>query len=281
MLVLKVKDDTIFSRVDELLKDNPMVTRADKEGFKMRTVSLPIPLPIPLRPSLGRSGDYLFWATTDAMIEEAVAIQRGQKKGLKETEEFKQLTQGMPTQGNQYVYASARFGQNLMEVQKKAIEAQGKLPAGQTDAMQKMLNLQKPGFIYAVAGNTPEGWLLTGNGNQTTGPVVVGAAVAAPLGLMAAIAIPNFIKARQTAQKNAIISNLRMLDGAKEQWALENKKTPGTKVTEVDISPYLKSGKVKAVVGETYELNAIGSAPHAIVPVAVGGQPAGSKITLP
>jgi prepilin-type N-terminal cleavage/methylation domain-containing protein len=49
--------------------------------------------------------------------------------------------------------------------------------------------------------------------------------VVAIIGLLAAIAIPNFVKARTTAQKNACINNLRQIDGAKEQWALENKKT--------------------------------------------------------
>jgi prepilin-type N-terminal cleavage/methylation domain-containing protein len=49
--------------------------------------------------------------------------------------------------------------------------------------------------------------------------------VVAIIGLLAAIAIPNFVKARTTAQKNACINNLRQIDGAKESWALENKKT--------------------------------------------------------
>ncbi|WCJ61048.1 prepilin-type N-terminal cleavage/methylation domain-containing protein [Fontisphaera persica] len=55
--------------------------------------------------------------------------------------------------------------------------------------------------------------------------------VVAIIGLLAAIAIPNFVKARTTAQKNACVNNLRQIDGAKEQWALENGKkgtdTPG------------------------------------------------------
>jgi prepilin-type N-terminal cleavage/methylation domain-containing protein len=51
--------------------------------------------------------------------------------------------------------------------------------------------------------------------------------VVAIIGLLAAIAIPNFVKARGTAQKNACINNLRQIDGAKEQWALENKKSSG------------------------------------------------------
>lgn len=55
--------------------------------------------------------------------------------------------------------------------------------------------------------------------------------VVAIIGLLAAIAVPNFIKARTTSQKNACIANMKQIDGAKASWALENKKattdTPG------------------------------------------------------
>src|SRR5947208_12977542 len=65
--------------------------------------------------------------------------------------------------------------------------------------------------------------------------------VVAIIGLLAAIAIPNFIKARTTSQKNACINNLRQVDGAIQQWALENKKAAGDAVTETDVTPYLKN----------------------------------------
>jgi prepilin-type N-terminal cleavage/methylation domain-containing protein len=64
--------------------------------------------------------------------------------------------------------------------------------------------------------------------------------VVAIIGLLAAIAIPNFVKARQNSQKNACINNLRQIDGAKAQWALENKKTDGDQAVSADIQPYLK-----------------------------------------
>ncbi len=55
--------------------------------------------------------------------------------------------------------------------------------------------------------------------------------VVAIIGLLAAIAIPNFIKARTASQTSACIANMKQLDGAKATWALENKKnntdTPG------------------------------------------------------
>ena len=48
--------------------------------------------------------------------------------------------------------------------------------------------------------------------------------VVAIIGLLAAIAIPNFVKARTASQKNACIANLKQIDGAKSTWALEAKK---------------------------------------------------------
>ena len=68
--------------------------------------------------------------------------------------------------------------------------------------------------------------------------------VVAIIGLLAAIAIPNFIKARTTSQKNACINNLRQIDGAIQQWALENNKTTSAAVTYANISPYLKNAVI-------------------------------------
>jgi prepilin-type N-terminal cleavage/methylation domain-containing protein len=48
--------------------------------------------------------------------------------------------------------------------------------------------------------------------------------VVAIIGLLAAIAIPNFIKARAISQKNACIANLKQIDGAINTWALEAQK---------------------------------------------------------
>jgi prepilin-type N-terminal cleavage/methylation domain-containing protein len=85
--------------------------------------------------------------------------------------------------------------------------------------------------------------------------------VVAIIGLLAAIAIPNFVKARTTAQKNSCINNLRQIDGAKEQWALEAKKAQGDAVVEADVNEYIKAGAPDCPGGGTYSYNAIGSPP--------------------
>ena len=66
--------------------------------------------------------------------------------------------------------------------------------------------------------------------------------VVAIIGLLSAIAIPNFVKARGTTQTNTCISNLRQLDGAVQRWALENNKASSDTVTSTDVTPYLGRG---------------------------------------
>ena len=64
--------------------------------------------------------------------------------------------------------------------------------------------------------------------------------VVAIIGLLAAIAIPNFVKARTTSQANACINNLRQYDGAVQQYALENKLASTATYTLSAIRPYVK-----------------------------------------
>jgi prepilin-type N-terminal cleavage/methylation domain-containing protein len=64
--------------------------------------------------------------------------------------------------------------------------------------------------------------------------------VVAIIGMLAAIAIPNFVKARTTAQQNACINNLRQMDGAVQQYALENKLSSESGYQLDDLKPYIK-----------------------------------------
>ena len=66
--------------------------------------------------------------------------------------------------------------------------------------------------------------------------------VVAIIGLLAAIAIPNFLRARSTSQQNACINNLRQIDGAIQQWALETGAKPTDAVTGANIQPYMGRG---------------------------------------
>jgi prepilin-type N-terminal cleavage/methylation domain-containing protein len=89
--------------------------------------------------------------------------------------------------------------------------------------------------------------------------------VVAIIGLLAAIAIPNFVRARTTSQTNACINNLRQLDGGVQQWALENKKQASDTVQLSDIQPYIKldsTGNLPACpAGGTYAVTTVSNTP--------------------
>lgn len=83
------------------------------------------------------------------------------------------------------------------------------------------------------------------------------------LAMLTAIAVPNFVQARSTAQRNVCIANLKQIDGAKEQWALENKKTLDTPAVVSEVNAYLRSGQTPLCpAGGVYTYNAVGTAPQ-------------------
>lgn len=63
--------------------------------------------------------------------------------------------------------------------------------------------------------------------------------VVAIIGMLAAIAIPNFVVARTKSQATTCINNLRIIDGAKQMWALDAKKSSSDTPTPADLQPYI------------------------------------------
>ena len=95
--------------------------------------------------------------------------------------------------------------------------------------------------------------------------------VVAIIGLLAAIAIPNFVRARTTSQMNACINNLRQIDGATQQWALENAQSGGATVIFANIQPYLKNAVTcpaagaSATFGTSYTLTTVTNKPTCLI----------------
>ena len=95
--------------------------------------------------------------------------------------------------------------------------------------------------------------------------------VVAIIGMLSSMAIPGFMKARENSCLNTIYHNLRTLDCAKEQWAMDNRKTSGDVISDIsELSVYLRAGQVKDVIRETYVLNPVGTPPGASLPSGVG-----------
>ncbi|HLP76020.1 MAG TPA: DUF4190 domain-containing protein [Candidatus Paceibacterota bacterium] len=121
-----------------------------------------------------------------------------------------------------------------------------------------------PGVICghtALSRIKRSGGMLGGQGLAIAGLVTgyMGIALAIfIIPMLAAIAIPNFVKARQTAQQNICIHNLRQIDAAKNSWATEKGKQPNEIPTAEDLKPYIPGNLMPMCpAGGEYRINAV------------------------
>jgi len=114
------------------------------------------------------------------------------------------------------------------------------------------------------------GGMLEGNGLAIGGLVTgyLSIAMIPLIAMLVAIAIPNFVKARNTAMTAICVNNLRQIDGAKQTWARDNKKDESQTPTGQDLSPYLKNGFSTLIcpAGGTYSINQVGEKPTCSIP---------------
>src|SRR5260221_1876085 len=100
--------------------------------------------------------------------------------------------------------------------------------------------------------------------------------VVALIGLLAALAIPSFIKARKESQGKRIVNDARQIDAAIDTWALQAGASDGAAVDLVQAAQYMKSGTINPndVLGNPYLIGHVGEAQMAIsaaTKLALGG----------
>ena len=92
--------------------------------------------------------------------------------------------------------------------------------------------------------------------------------VVAIIALLAAIAVPNFLRSRKRSQATQVLEDLRQIDSAVDQWAIENNKAGGSAVTWADVQKYIKNGTRlytsggKDILGNAFTINAVDVAPQ-------------------
>ena len=85
--------------------------------------------------------------------------------------------------------------------------------------------------------------------------------VVAIIGLLAVIAIPNFVRARTTAQTNACINNMRQIDSGKQQWAIENNEVGTATPSSAQVGVYIRGGFPSCPAKGTYTINNVDTPP--------------------
>ena len=89
--------------------------------------------------------------------------------------------------------------------------------------------------------------------------------VVAIIGLLAALAIPGFVKARKQSQGRRILNDARQMDAAVDQWALETGQTDGNAINTTSAATYLKTAwKSNDLLGNAYAVTVVGGTQMAV-----------------
>ena len=91
--------------------------------------------------------------------------------------------------------------------------------------------------------------------------------VVAIIALLAAIAVPGFLRARKRSQASRILNDLRMIDAAVDQYAIETNRSTGNPVAVTDRTNYLKKNSMlyntgKSLLGSSYGVQTVDTIPH-------------------
>jgi len=268
LIALAVKDDTILKLLDaQLAKAGmPIVTKQVGEA-SLHSMSVSLPTPIAVQPTYTMHAGHLLLGSSEKAVTDAMTAFK-QHNGLLATPEFAKAFEGLSMTNNGLVYYSPRFVAFVNDLQRGIMATAATATPGEsaTDGitqafMRSLTRLNNVPTCSFVTVNTEQGILTTGS-SSTDGKMLVLQMCMAPVGMMAAIAIPSFMKARTTSQQNACINNLRVLESAKDQLAIEAGKTNGAAVTMKDLAPYLKHSQgVICPAGGSYKLNTIGVNP--------------------
>jgi type II secretory pathway pseudopilin PulG len=254
MLVCKVKNDVIFDAIDSKWKPNPRVIRTDRNGFRMRTMPSMPATSGGTRFSIARSGEYFFIASSDTLIETSVAAKSGTKAGLRATDEFKRLSQGIPGAGNFFSFRSQRLAETFARLQSQVLVG---TPDVSTPQTQLMTSLFGAAGTYNVASNVADGWLSIANSGQNPATSLLLLPTIMTTAMIASIGLPNLLRSRQAANDSAAIANLRTINTAEVTYAATSGGNYG------DLRALMSAGLLDsrfngAVLGYQFDVNASG-----------------------
>jgi len=225
------------------------------------TIALPMPLPVPLSPTFAVHRNMFLFGSTVEIVREAIAAAEA-PAGTHIPAAIRQAFATLPMQNNGFAFVDPRFSETFAEVQTRIMQqAVGRGATAAATPWQTLLPRGQKGRMAAVILNEKDGVSIRGIGSENGRQFVLDVA-ATPLFLVSAIARPRLVRPPHMPDNQSCIDNLRLLDTAKQQWALENNKK-GTDVPSArDLEKFFPNGRLPTCPqGGVYTIHAVDEAP--------------------
>lgn len=264
-----VRDGSLMKVVETILTRGGEAVKENVDGTTILSMKAVAGSPIPWAPSIAQHKGFLLLGSSVEVIKDAMNAQKS-GNGLIASTTYREMFQAVPEKSNGMLYMSERLMRTVFDVQRKVA---GMRQGGRRGAMGQALMFRLMGAdadmrCGYVMVSKPNGVKLIGTSSTggrellmsfTLNPAVVG--------IMAAVAVPSFVKARQTARGNACGHNLRQIDSAKEIWAMDKNKPNGAEVVVGEMVKYIKGGELpRCPRGGVYKVKPIGADPECSVP---------------
>jgi len=265
LMGVAVRDETLLAMLDGALARGQVPVLKSRVGeAEVHSVNLPMPMPFPFQPAyVIHQGFFLIGSTPEVVTAGIRAFDGG--GGWMDSAEYRQAFAGLPDRNNGWVYLNPRFMRTVREVQRQMMASAGPDAMGGA-VFDRIFGGDEDQRCAGVIENLEGGILMRGT-TSMRGQALIGQTMMAPVGLMAAIAIPSFMKSRQASRTNACVNNLRQIDAAKEQWAMEMNQSDGADVDQGEMLKYIKGRRLPVCPqGGTYTVNRIGEMPTCSVP---------------
>ncbi len=187
-LLIEVKDDRLFKRVDQVIGGFPGIVKVDEPALRMRTMAFPATPKITVRSTVAQTDKYLIISSDDSLVRDILAAQTS-GHGFKSTPTFTKMSAGLPAEGNGFSLVTQTFVDAWKNVRAQMVKAQSKGSPSEDALMQKIMDAQGVYTVYGVSSHVENGWLTLSKGGQS------GTQMLAPLLILPAVAIGAAIPA--------------------------------------------------------------------------------------
>ena len=269
MLALRTRGSVVFDTLKRIADKKPeeVAWLKSENGTQMLLPKTP-DNPWGLKPMLVYHDNLLIVATSADDLK--LAEHAAKTIGVFESAEFTKVAAGMPATPSTMGYISPRvsaFVKNVLgQLESKADDSE---IAGVMSTIRGVTDTALPGKdgLAMWSAWDADGLLMVWQGDKMG--MQMSQSNVALAGVVVAIAVPAFLRARENSRGQVCQENLSKMDGAKEQWALEFRKPMGTTVTMENLirpdGAAAGMGYLKRIPtcpsGGTYHLNAVGEAP--------------------